>query len=583
MCSINLIFSQKKSSSKLKKIAMNMAESTLHRGPDSTEIISSKGFALSFNRLEIVGGNKGIQPISNENSKIHLICNGEIFNYKELMKTHKKKHIYKTTSDVEVMLHLYEELGTEFIKLLEGQFAFAIVDENKGQVIIGRDRFGINPLFYHGKGDLLVVASEIKAIFNAGVIKNISLNHRGIAESWFFYGSIPPSTAFTDIFQLSPGYLGVYKMDTNELVTTPYWSLSKQGSASSDPTQSLENILSNSVKRRLQGNYRPGLYASGGLDSSIIAFLVNKFSINKPVLFSIAFKDKKFDESEFQDQLAKFLKCRIYKVYIDTQAIVENIRQGVFYMETPLIRSAPIPMMLLSKEVRKRGIKFVLCGEGADELFLGYPVFTREKSSIQDKWKENKEYIKFFIDPEMSNKIQKEYKKFNNVKKDPRSLSIRIIEIKTKLSQYLLINQGDRMSMANSVEQRFPFLDLDVVNYALNANKDTLVKNNLGKSILRETFRSVLPKELIMRKKQGYLTPDIDVARELLKNQKYRNILSAQSIKKLKVFNYLEVSNLIKRISLPEVKESDAKFLLFVYSTQLLGDVFNSHRVGLAV
>ena len=574
MCSINLILSQKESPLKLKQSALDMARSTLHRGPDSTEIISGKGFALCFNRLEIVGGSQGFQPISNETNRIHLICNGEIFNHKELVKKYKLKHLHKTTSDVEVLLHLYEELGPGFVKLLEGQFAFTIVDENKGQVIIGRDRFGINPLFYHMKRNLLVIASEIKAIFNSGFIKNISLNPEGIAESWFFYGSIVPNTSFANIFQLPPASIGVYKINTGKLVVTSYWSLTKQEKGAY-PNQKLDKILSNSVQKRLQGSYGPGVYVSGGLDSSIIAFLVKKFSKNKPKLFSITFKDKNFDESKFQDQLAKFLKCSLHKVHIDTHTIIKNIKQGLFHTETPLIRSSPIPMMLLSKEVRKCGIKFVLCGEGADELLLGYPVFAKGKSSIQDKWKENRKYIKFFVNPELCNKILNKYKKLIGIKKDSNALSIRKIEIQTKLSQYLLTNQGDRMSMANSVEQRFPYMDTDVVNYALNADKNILMQNNVGKDILRKTFQSVLPKELTMRKKQGYLSPDIDVACELIKHQECKKYLSEQSIEKLKIFNYLEVSNLIKRIASLEVKESDARFLLFVYTTQLLEDIFH--------
>ena len=178
-------------------------------------------------------------------------------------------------------------------------------------------------------------------------------------------------------------------------------------------------------------------------------------------------------------------------------------------------------------------------------------------------------------DPYKLSKILNKYKKLIGIKKDSNALSIRKIEIQTKLSQYLLTNQGDRMSMANSVEQRFPYMDTDVVNYALNADKNILMQNNVGKDILRKTFQSVLPKELTMRKKQGYLSPDIDVACELIKHQECKKYLSEQSIEKLKIFNYLEVSNLIKRIASLEVKESDARFLLFVYTTQLLEDIFH--------
>lgn len=579
MCSINLVFSHNESSAKLRKFAFNMANSTIHRGPDSTEVISKRNFALAFNRLEIVGGAQGTQPISNESNQIHLICNGEIFNYKELMKKHKQKHVYKTTSDVEVILHLYEEYGSECIKLLEGQFAFTIIDEDKKKIVIGRDRFGINPLFYHIKEDSLFVASEIKAICNSGFIESVSLDPEAIAESWFFYGAIPPKTAFQDIFQLPPASLGIYNMNNSKLNIASYWIVKEE----EGKANGLDKILNESVKKRLQGKSKPGVYASGGLDSSIIAFLVNKLSKTKPELFSIAFKNKKFDESEFQDQLADYLNCRLHKVYVDTEKIISNLKKGVMHTETPLIRSAPIPMMLLSKEARKKGIKFVLCGEGSDELFLGYPVFLKGKSSIEEKWEDNTRYLKYFVDPTIATKIVKKYKKLTIAKNDSKSLEIRKREVETKLSQYLLTNQGDRMSMANSVEQRFPFLDMDVVSYALSAKKDILVKDNVGKDILRKTYASALPKELVMRKKQGYLTPDVDVAIELLKDQHYRKLLSEDSIKKLNIFNFSEVNNLINSILTPEVHEPDARFLLFIVTTQLLEDIFKHHKADLAV
>ncbi|MBI3093018.1 MAG: asparagine synthase (glutamine-hydrolyzing), partial [Candidatus Levybacteria bacterium] len=456
-----------------------MVNITVHRGPDTTVSIINKKYGIGFNRLKIVGGNKGQQPIYDKGNKIYLICNGEIFNHIELRKRYCRKEEFLTESDVEIILHLYKKFDKRCIEYLEGQFAFLLYDTLKNVILIGRDRFGINPLFYSFCQESFIVASEIKAILSTKLINNVFLDTQGIAESMFFYGAIPPRTCFTNIFQLPPGYFGVYDIKNKNFFTKSYFNLKENKNKIKTirvGREKLQELLIKSVQKRLQGKYTPGVYLSGGLDSSVIGYLVNKLTSGNTKFFSISFKNHIYDESLYQKKLAGVLKITLRQIRIDFDDIVSNFEECIFHVETPLIRTAPVPMLLLSKMVRKENIKFVFCGEGADEMFAGYPVFMKGKSSFEDKWIILKNFLPLFKGKEIRNSIERTYKKLSQInKKESLLTQCRKKEIETKLSQYLLVNQGDRMSMANGVEQRFPFLDSEVVKYAFSLHDRLLV------------------------------------------------------------------------------------------------------------
>lgn len=560
MCGIHLIAGETQSVA-IDRV-QRMVKVSTHRGPDAASTYEDKEVAIGFNRLEIVGGSHGAQPITSADGSLVLVGNGEIFNYRELDNGYK----YKTTSDLEVVLHLYEEYGVDFIDKLEGQFSFVIFDKSKRRLLFARDRWGITPLYYAQAGKKLSLSSSIRALFKSGVIANISLDPLGLAEHWYSYGPTPPRTAFKGIYQIPPGSFAEYNLDSNTMTTQRYLDNILPQHAThineTDATKLLRTTLVESTRTRLQPDKQPGVYVSGGVDSSIVAAIVNQASVIKPKLFGIGFTDKSFDESIYQKQLASHLGCELENIFIDTQDIIENIEKCIGFTEGPLIRTAPIPMMLLSEKVRKSGIKYVLCGEGADELFAGYPVFQKGVSSVQDKRSELSMFGPFFIDQAA---IQEVGGSFDKVESSLHEL--RRQEINTKLSRYLLVNQGDRVAMANSVEQRFPFLDSSVAELAGSFSDELLINNEYqGKHILRKAFEEVLPGNLIDRKKQGYLTPDLQVVKELLKSGKINEVLSQSSCEEIGVFDYAQMSSLIADID-TEIK---ARFLLFTYSTHLL-------------
>lgn len=573
MCSINFIYNNNANAEKLNEEIQNMASATKYRGPDDTQCVIKDKCALSFNLLDIIGGS---QPIHDKTKNLILICNGEIFNHAELKNSYFSNDKFLTKSDVEIILHLYKKMGVNCLKYLEGQFSFLLFDLNAKKILIARDRFGINPLFYHKQDGVFIVSSEIKSILAANIIKNLRLNKTAVAQNMFFYGALLPHTCFFDIFQLPPASFGIYDIQTETISIKPYYNLKTKGSKKNKNQleKELKQILAESVKKRLQGNSIPGVYLSGGLDSSIIAYLMSRLS-KKTKLFSIAFKNPQFDESKYQLLLAKTLHLKLKQILISISDISDNVSKSIYHAETPLIRTAPIPMMLLSKMVRNERVKFVLCGEGADELFAGYPVFLKGKSSFQDKWPVIKNFINIFNDDSIKDNILQEYKKMNKKQSKNYLVDSRKKEISTKLSQYLLSNQGDRMSMANGVEQRFPFLDTDVVNFAFSLNKKHLIYKKEGKLILKQTFKNEIPDKIANRKKQGYIAPDIEVIKHMLKQKDNIDLLSFTYLQKTNIFDYKIVKKLTKKVLQDNIlKEFEANALLFILSTQILYKIF---------
>lgn len=538
-----------------------MSLASLSRGPDAQTILHVGNASIGFNRLEIVGGAKGAQPIYNKDRSLILICNGEIFNYEQLREEFLADHTFTTTSDVEVILHLYEKFGEDCVQYLEGQFGFAIYDAKKEHVFLGRDRFGIIPLFVLISEEALVISSSLFAIASSGYSTK-TLNPLAIAQIQMFYGPRPPSTIVEDIYQLPPATTACVSFGSKQLHPKKYWDFTKDSIK-----LPLKESLSASVSRRIDKS-KFGLYVSGGIDSSIIAGLAYRLAKEKPIMFSIIFEDKRFDESEYQKIIAKKWGYEWRSVVVNAKKIADNFDRTIRFLESPITRFAPIPLVLLSNEVNKEGIKYVLCGEGADELFMGYPVFESGKASYESKWNDGMRYVNVFHDRKIPSLLEK-----NRIELDKETssenplLAMRKKEITTKLSSYLLSAQGDRVSMANSVEQRFPFLDEGVWNAALSLSKKELFDKFGGKAALRKAFNKLLPTAILSRKKQGYLAPDIDILKILLKDKYYLSILSKENLEETKIFDYIKVARLIRNVKKGE--DGATNTLILILSTQI--------------
>ncbi|MDR2410493.1 MAG: asparagine synthase (glutamine-hydrolyzing) [Bacteroidales bacterium] len=512
MCAILGVFAKSSLNLDVQSRFKKALSLTTHRGPDSSNEIFLQNAFLGFNRLSIVGEKNGSQPFSNEDSTVFLLCNGEIYNYKNLRQELKCVHNFSTDSDCEIILHLYEEDSKNFSSKLRGQFSFVIFDRNKNKLVFGRDRFGINPLYYSSWKSGILVSSEIKSLLALDKSISKSLDPIGLKETFYLYGPTPPRTCFNNVFQVEPGHVITIDLVTNAIVKNKcYWSFPKEDDLKLDGVKKkFSKLLKRAVELRLQSDKSNfGVYLSGGLDSSSIVTLLVKVG-ELPQCFSIKFLNEELDESKHQETVTRLFELPLFSV-IGENVFDSFVTQSIWHIEHPLIRTAPVPMYGLSQLVRNHDCKYVYCGEGADEILLGYPVFIYNLCSIEDKISEYSKLENLFKYKRITGKklvrdqIVNTAKKFNIPSDSTRNKQL--VEIQTKLSRYLLVQQGDRLSMSHGVEQRFPFLDEDFVDFLFSIPLDWFKNNCMNKQLLRKYIRNLVPENISSRKKQGYLAP----------------------------------------------------------------------------
>lgn len=609
-----------------------------HRGPDETGIYIDSQVALGHSRLSIVGLGNGTQPISNEDETIWIVYNGEIFNYPELRsELVKNGHIFKTDTDTEVLVHLYEEYGSEGLKLLNGQFAFAIWDSNKKELFLARDRVGIRPLFYYKSGKKFLFASEIKAIFlDSSISREIDL--QSLHQVFTCWTTITPKTIFKDLYELPPGFSMVIKngdiVDLKPFWSIPYYAQEERFKGSfGDAAQELRELMLDSVRLRLRADVPVGAYLSGGLDSSIITALISGNFNNNLRTFSISFKEEGFDETPYQREMVQHLKTDHSQIMISNSDIMEYFPQVIWHCEKPLLRTAPVPMFLLSKLVRENQFKVVLTGEGADEIFGGYNIFKEAKvRHFWSKYPESqlrpllleklypyifenpsraRQYLrKFFAvtadspnDDFFSHRIRWENTGKNTLffseevnsllsgyhtEQDMRGRlpddfsdrdflsKAQFLEMDVFLSNYLLSSQGDRVAMGNSLELRVPFLDYRVIDFAMKLPSAWKIKVLNEKFILKEAFRDIVPPSIVSRNKQPYRAPIKDVF--FRDTDGYANeFLSERYLKKTGYFDTTKTSHLVnkfRKTGQSFSSETQNMALIGILSTQILHHKF---------
>lgn len=635
MCGITGIFNIKRNKPIEKEILKKMISVLAHRGPDDTGYFISKKIGLAQSRLSIIDIEGGKQPINNENNSIQVIFNGEIYNYIELREQLLKQgHHFRTKSDTEVIVHAYEEYGYDFVNLLNGQFAIALWDGLKEELILYRDRMGIRPLFYSLLGDgTFLFGSEMKAIF-CHPNSEPEIDFAGINQIFTLWVNIPPFTVFKNVHEIPPGsYLSVSK---NGIKAHRYWKLQfpDKNDYEIRPISyyeaRVEELLYDAVTLRLRADVSVAAYLSGGIDSSIIASLVKKYNNNDLITFSVAFADSAFDERFYQMEMVNHLHTDHRMAEVDQKTIGKLFSEVIRLTEKPILRTAPVPLFMLSDLVRKNEIKVVLTGEGADEIFGGYNIFKEDK--VRRFWAKNPEsnlrplllsklypYInnnspqtqnfwKLFFKKDLTDtqnfyyshkirwhntaQIKKSFNKAYQNRFDDneqifhalnRYIDVDIhkwhpfsraqyLEMCLFLPGYLLSSQGDRMMMGHSVEGRFPFLDHKLVEFANTIPPQYKMKVLNEKFILKKTFGKILPPSISQREKQPYRAP---VSSSFLnKNHTIASsMLTEGKINSYKYFNpkYVEkLKSKIKRYSGKNITARDEMALVGIISTQLL-------------
>lgn len=581
-----------------------------HRGPDAFGIYTDRIAGLASARLSIIDLSGGDQPIHNEDQSCWVVYNGEIFNYPEIRQDLEARgHQFYTRSDTEILVHLYEDFGTEFFKYLNGQFAFALWDQNKETLLVGRDRLGIRPLFFYQEEDRLVFGSEIKSLFADSRVPR-ALDFQSLSDIFTCWAPLGSLTPFKSIYQLLPGHYALFSRDG--MVTHRYWQLYfPESNIDSDRplnewVEELSHLLYDATRIRLRADVPVGAYLSGGLDSTYITSLVKRFFDNKLCTFSVSFSDSRFDETSYQEKAVQTLQTDHRTIRCTEKDIGEVFPQVVWHTEAPILRTAPAPLFMLSGLVRENTFKVVLTGEGSDEIFAGYDIFKEDRVrrfwarkpesrmrprllrrlypdifrqedsrsgaflesffrrglnqvnspgySHMIRW-ENANFIKTFFSDELQEKVGHEDGFVNRfistlpqdfMKWDPLSKA-QYTEISIFLSNYLLSSQGDRMAMAHSVEGRFPFLDYRVVEFACRVPSKYRLNVLKDKFILRKAAHNLIPAELANRPKQPYRAP---ISRCFLGNHHldYVNeLLSADALQQAGYFNPGKVTKLIEK------------------------------------
>lgn len=572
-----------------KGVVENMTQKLFHRGPDAQNTLCFENVALGFSRLSIIGLSNGMQPIYNEDQSLVLICNGEIFNYIELKEgLLNRGHEFRTSTDVEVILHLYEEEGMNFLNLLNGQFAFVLYDKQKQKLFCARDQVGIIPFFYTSVGNSFIFGSEVKAILEHPLVKP-QVDMVGLDQIFTFPGLVSPRTMFRNVHSLENGhYLTVD--DQGHITDTEYWDLIyPEGVISPDHSEKwyedrLEEIFEQAIRLRLRADVPSGIYLSGGLDSSMISMKVNQLEPNaKKETFSIDFAESARSETKYQQLIAKACNSPLNKQTFYFKDISERLQKSIYHSECPIIETYNTASLALSEATRAKGIKVILSGEGSDELFAGYVGYRfdqmRAMNLIQNESSPEEEAIRlqlwgdenFFYErnftelEEMkrglfSEAINASYDEINCLNhplinperiynRDPMSKRA-YIDFKLRLSDHLVGDHGDRMAMANSVEVRYPFLDKEMIEFSTRVPQSYKLQDLTEKYILRQMARRFVPEEVIDREKFHFVAPGSPYLLQH-KVEYIQDLLSYNQIKRQGYFNPDKIEALKKTYSEP--------------------------------
>ncbi|MEJ2611903.1 MAG: asparagine synthase (glutamine-hydrolyzing) [Candidatus Thiodiazotropha sp.] len=621
----------------------SMIHAVHHRGPDGYGYYCHDKIGLAHARLSIIDLAGGDQPIHNEDSTLQVVFNGEIFNYLELRaELETQGHSFYTHSDTEVIVHLYEQHGLNFVKHLNGQFAIALWDSKQSKLVVARDRAGIRPLFYTEIGGRVYFASEVKSLFSHPAIPR-KINLTALQEVFTFWTTLPPNSLFESVQVLPPGHLMV--IEQGETTVSRYWDWNfpnegiDHNKSSDDWAEELKALMIDSVRLQLRSDVPVGAYLSGGLDSSVLTSLIKNFTDTPLRTFSIGFEEEEFDESGFQQDLVDYLGTHHTHVMCKRTDIGAAFPKVIWHAETAIVRTAPTPLMLLSGAVREADYKVVLTGEGADEVFGGYDIFKEAKvrrfwSHAPDsewrplilqrlypylkhsptasgaftqrffqqgmehidkpyfahipRWSTTQRIMQFFSDE--AREAVTPAVDFSSIERIlPPEINQwkalnrdQYIEANTLLSGYLLSSQGDRVAMANSIEGRFPFLDHRVIEFAAQLPSRYKIMGLNEKYMLKKTMQGLIPESIRNRSKQPYRAPDSQSFFIDGKPLDYvEELFSEARIKKAGYFNPKVTNMLLKKCAKGKALGfGDNMAFVGILSTMLVDEQFIASKPG---
>jgi asparagine synthase (glutamine-hydrolysing) len=610
-----------------------------HRGPEAAGVHLAQRAALGHARLSIIDVDGGLQPIANEDGTIWVVCNGEVFNYRELVvDLERRGHHFRTASDSEVILHLYEEMGARCVEHLNGDFAFALWDGRRGELLLARDRVGVRPLFYTVVGGTLLFASEVKSLLaDKRVSREWDL--AALDQVFTYWSTLPGRTMFRDVRELPAAHTLRVKLDVPLPLPEPYWNIDfpdtfNTARSADDYADELRTLLEDAVRLRMRADVPVGAYLSGGLDSSATTALMRQLGHDDLHTFSIAFRNQQFDERSFQMEMARALGTQHHVVECDDADIAHAFPNVIWHCETPILRTSPAPMFLLARHVKQHGLKVVLTGEGADEFFGGYGIFKEAKvrrwwaaapdsrlrplllrrlhGEVTGLGQSSQSFLQSFFGDglhEVDDPYYSHAPRWRTTARQKRFFSPELraalgdidrqselaallpdrmadwhglnkaqyLESKIFLSQYLLSSQGDRVAMAHAVEGRFPFLDHRLIEWAASVPPHLKLHGLNEKYILKRAVNDLLPPTITNRTKQPYRAPISTSFFAAHAPAWVNDVLSEAEIKSAGLFDAHAVAKLVAKCrTQPPVGEGDNMALVGIVSAQLLHRQFHT-------
>ncbi len=622
-----------------------MASALNHRGPDELGIYRDERAGLAHARLSVIDLATGQQPMSEETDTLWTVYNGEIFNYVELRdELIALGYGFRTRSDAEVLLQAYRAWGDAAFERFNGQWAAAIWDSSSRRLVLSRDRAAICPLYYCEHEGRLYFASEVKSIFAGEAGLPRELDPSGIDQTFTFWTAVAPQGVFAGVSELKPGHVRTYHGDSvrEQAFCWPAYEGSGRGFEGSldEAVEEVRGALQSATALRvLRADVPVGSYLSGGLDSSLIAALGHRVAGDRFKTFSMRFDDAEFDETEFQRLMVREIGSEHHELVVSSQMIAEAFPKVIYHAERPILRTAAAPLFLMSEQVRQHGVKVVLTGEGADEIFAGYDLFregkvrrfwarqpgsTRRPRLLErlypylarspvsqqaiarqffgrgldqaqspgfahgTRWQTTIALKRLFsrdLQSQLAGEdavaglladLPSEFQQWSSLSQDE------YLEVRTLLSGYLLASQGDRMLMAHSVEGRFPFLDNDVMALANSLPPSYKLRVLDEKHVLKRAAHAVVPPRIIARKKQPYRAPDAACFAGKDAPEYIEEALSESALRDANIFEAKPVRQLLQkcrsRNGNQPLSNSDNMALVGVLSTQLLHQQFIKTR-----
>ena len=559
MCGIVAVYN-KRNQSVAPELLNRMMDVIKHRGPDDGRYLHMDNVGLGFRRLSIIDLSTGMQPIANEDESIHVIFNGEIYNYQELTaQLTAKGHKFSTHTDTEVLVHLYEEYGEAFLPMLRGMFGFIIHDRTKNIFFGARDYFGIKPVYYTETSSAFVFGSEIKSLLEHPEVARKTNSSAFLNYLTFQY--VPePDTMFEGIKKLPPAHW--FHLDASGLKIKPYYQIEfkpEPAISFEDFAAEIRSTLETSILAHRMSDVPRGAFLSGGIDSTIICALFKKYEDIHT--FSVGYHEEQYSELSVAAQTAKILDTNHHEFIITPEEYLQMLPKLVWHQDEPVADPSAISVFFLARLAREQ-ITVVLSGEGADELFAGYniyrephdleifnkvPVWAKPllsaSAEILPRGLKGKSFIqrgcapledRFFGNAKIF--TQKEKYKISGLDKqfidkygDARRVTapfydkakgwddvtrMQYIDLNTWLPGNILM-KADKMTMANSLELRVPFLDIEVLKLISRIPTEYKISHGTTKYILRQAFKDIVPEHVVSKKKLGFPVP----LRKWLKNE----------------------------------------------------------------